>query len=397
MTRWAQSGLRRSLGFALTAVVLAGCSSAPSPVSPAWRAHLPGAVDGSPAIADDTVIAGSAGGELAAFDRRTGGAVWRRDGLGPISDSPAVDAGRVFVGTLAGHVLSFSAADGTPGWDWQGPADSAFWSSPVVYRGLVIIGISSPYGDTPLVPGRLVAVDEQSGVLRWTLCLRAGCAPGDGVWSTVAIDGGGAGFVGVGNPGDGVLAFDPLTGTRKWQVSLYPDQERDFDVGTRPAIVSTGGRELVEVGTVEGTFAALDATDGTVLWSRKLVDGSAVHGFIASPAFDGTNMYVASASPPGGVFALRATTGASVWHQATGLPVYSAPAVARGVVVFGSGAVFGDFNAGTLTALSTADGKPAWTYDTGSAVRGGPVIVGNLVIAGDYAGDLIALRVSWFS
>lgn len=363
-------------------------------MSLSWRAHLGGAVDGTPAIAGDVVIAGSAGGELAAFDLRAGHEVWHRTGLGPISDSPAVQAGRVFVGTLGGQVLAFAAADGTPAWSWTGPPGSAFWSTPVVYRGLVIIGISSPYGDTPLVAGRIVALDAQTGVARWSLCLLPGCAPGDGIWSTAAIDPAGVAFVGVGNPGDGVVAFDPLTGARRWQVSLYPDDQRDLDVGTKPLIVDTGGRELVEVGTVEGTFAALDAADGKIAWSRKLVDGAAVHGLIASPAFDGTSVYVAFASPPNGMFAVGAGSGAVEWHHATDLPVYSAPAVAHGMVVFGTGAVFGAVNGGSLTALSTADGRLLWSYDTRSAVRSGPVIAGDLVIAGDYAGDLVALRVS---
>ena len=394
MTRGAQSSLRQSLGFALTAVMLACGSHSASPVNVAWRAHLHGAVDGTPAIAGGLVIAASAAGELAAFDQATGREVWRRAGLGAISDSPATDGGRVFAGTLAGHVLAFSSAEGTPLWDWTGPPAAAFWSSPVVYRGIVIIGVASPYGDAPLVAGRLVGLDVKTGIVHWMFCLRAGCAPGDGVWSTAAIDPAGIAFAGVGNPDDGMIAFDPTTGARKWQAGLYADNQRDFDVGARPVIVADGGRELVEVGAVEGTFAALDAIDGKVAWSRKLVNGSAVHGLVASPAFDGDTVYAASASPPFGVFALNARGGAGVWHDATDLPVYSGPALTRGLVVFGTGAVFGNVSAGSITALGTGDGRVRWSFDTRSAVRSGPAIGGDLVIAGDYAGDVIALRLS---
>ena len=343
------------------------------------------------------MFAGSAGGELAAFDERTGRRIWIRSGLGAISDSPAVAAGRVYAGTLTGHLIALAAADGSPLWDWTGPANAALWSSPVVYRDLVIIGVASPFGDQPLVGGELVALDAQTGRLRWTRCLRAGCAPGDGVWSTAAIDAGGVAFAGVGNPDDGVIAFDPLTGARKWQASLYADDQRDLDVGARPAIVSAGGAELIEVGSDEGTFVALNATDGKVAWSRKLVEGAPVHGLIASPAYDGANVYSASASPPYGLFALNASSGAVAWRHATDLPVYSAPAIAHGVVVFGTGAVFGDLKAGLLVALSTAGGKELWRYDARSAVRSGPAIAGDMVVAGDYAGDVIAIRVSSLS
>ena len=376
---------------------MACSSSSPSPWSLAWRAHLQGAVDGTPAIAGGMVIAGSAGGELGAFDERTGRRIWVRSGLGAIADSPAVDAGRVFAGTLTGHLLAFAAADGRPLWDWTGPPDAALWSSPVVHRDLVIIGVASPFGDQPLVAGELVAIDARTGRVRWSLCLRAGCARGDGVWSTAAIDANGVAFAGVGNPGDGVIAFDPLTGARKWQVGLYADSGRDLDVGARPVIVSAGGGELVEVGSDEGTFVALNAADGRVVWSRKLVDGAAVHGLIASPVYDGANVYAASASPPYGLFVLKASSGEVAWRHSTDLPVYSAPAIARGVVVFGTGAVFGDVNAGLLIALSTIDGKELWRYDVRSAVRSGPAIAGDTVFAGDHAGDVIALRVSSLS
>ncbi len=325
------------------------------------------------------VFAGSAGGELAAFDERTGRRTWIRSGVGAISDSPAIVGGRVYAGTLTGHVLAFGAADGSPLWDWTGPPNAALWSSPVVYRGLVIIGVASPFGDQPLVAGEIVALDAQTGRLRWTLCLRAGCAPGDGVWSTAAIDTNGVAFAGVGNPDDGVIAFDPMTGARKWQASLYADNQRDLDVGARPVIVLARGGELVEVGSNEGTFAALHAADGK------------------SPAYDGANVYTASASPPYGLIALKASSGDVAWRHATDLPVYSAPAIAHGVVVFGTGDVFGDLNAGLLIALSTADGKELWRYDARSAVRSGPAIAGDMVFAGDHAGDVIALRLSSLS
>jgi eukaryotic-like serine/threonine-protein kinase len=406
MTPNTEGGLRRGLEIpqtlaalaAVLAAALSTCAPAPAPtpgLEVAWRAKLDGAVDGTPAVAAGTVFAGSAGGELAAFDIRTGAMAWTRRGLGPIADSPAVEGGRVYAGTLSGHVLALKADDGSTLWDWTGPPDAAIWSSPILYRGLVLVGVASPYGDEPLVPGRLVGLDARTGKERWTMCLLKGCAPGDGVWSTPAIDDRGEAFVGVGNPDDGVLAFDPLTGERKWLASLYADNQRDLDVGARPLVLMSNGREIVLQASVEGTLAALEAATGGILWSRKLVAGSAVHGLIASPAYDGLNLYVASASPPDGVFAVRPQDGAQVWRHPTNLPVYSAPAVADGAVFFGTGAVFGDLNEGSVFELSKSDGHVVGRFDTHSAVRSGPVIAAaGLVVVGDYAGDLLALRVS---
>ncbi len=136
----------------------------------------------------------------------------------------------------------------------------------------------------------------------------------------------------------------------------------------------------------------LDAASGAVVWSRDLVSGSAVHGLLASPAYDGTNFYVASAGVPDGVFALAATDGKTRWSYESGLPVYSAPAVGQGVVMFGIGDVFGNPNTGGVVALSAADGSVLWLTDFHSAVFSGPAISGNAVLVGNSRGDLIAYR-----
>lgn len=368
-------------------------TSAAGRLAPAWRALMEGAVDGSPAVADGMVIAGSQGGWLTAFSAATGAVQWADSGLGPISGSPAVDGGRVIVGTLSGHVRAIDLAHGRPLWDWKAPGDQpAIWSSPTIYSALVLIGIGSQYGDSPLEAGRLAALDLATGHEVWEFCVRVACAPGGGIWSTPAIDSAGRAFIGVGNPVDGVLAFDAMTGKRLWEQSFYADGGRDLDVGASPVIFDIGGHEVVAVGSVSGVFKALDAATGEGVWSDDLVSGSAVHGLTASPGYDGTRLFVGSASSPNGMFALNSSDGGVLWRHETDLPVYSSPAVGGGVVVFGTGAVFGDTTAGSIVALSTSDGQVLWTYDTHSAVRSSPAIAGGLMVAGDARGDVFAFR-----
>jgi len=134
----------------------------------------------------------------------------------------------------------------------------------------------------------------------------------------------------------------------------------------------------------------LDAATGAAVWTRFVVPGSAVHGLIASPAFDGTAVYVPSASPPTGMNALDPATGEYFWQQLTDLPIYSAPAAGADVVVFGTGDVFGDPGAGKMLALSTRDGSVVWSYDMKSSVVSAPAISGDDVLVGDTAGALTA-------
>jgi outer membrane protein assembly factor BamB len=361
----------------------------------AWQANLGGAVDGSPAVSNGLVVAASQGGRIVAYSSESGAQIWAADGLGPITDSPTIAGDMVLAASLSGHLYAFSLHDGTRLWDWRAPGiQPAIWSSPAVYGRLVLIGIGSQAGDTPLEVGRMAAVDLTTGKQVWTMCVTDACASGGGIWSTPAIALNGHAFVGVGNPQDGVLAFDAATGRRLWNVSFYRDAGNDLDLGESPVLLQVGGKEAVAEGSVAGVFKVLDAATGSVIWSRDLVNGSAVHGLIASPAYDGSRIYVPSASPPNGIFALAPADGKTRWQHTTDQPIYSSPAVGDGALVFGTGAVFGDVHVGSIVALSTLDGGLLWAYDAHSAVLGSPSIAGKMVAIGDSNGDLLVFRPS---
>jgi outer membrane protein assembly factor BamB len=366
-------------------------------LKPAWQVEMSGAVNGTPAVAGGVVVAASAGGVVAAYRASSGARIWQAAGLGSISGSPTIDGGRVIVGSLNGHIYALDLNGGGKLWDAMAPGlQPAIWSSPTVYGQIVVAGVGSQYGDKPLEEGAVVAFDLSTGSMVWELCAlvvaHAGCEAGDGIWSTPAIDAAGHGYIGVGNPDDAVLAFDAATGRRLWMTSFHPDADRDVDVGATPIVLQAGGREEVAVGSDAGVFKVLDAATGSVVWSRDLVNGSAVHGLLASPGYDGTNFYVPSAGDPTGMFALDAAGGKTLWTRDAGLPVYSAPAIGNGVLVYGTGDVFGDPNAGGMVALSSRDGTVVWTHDLHSAIFSGPAISGDTVLVGDSRGDVIAFR-----
>ncbi len=60
----------------------------------AWRAHVGGAVDGTPAVTGGLVIAGGADGTLVALDSRSGRTVWSRNGLAVLPTALRHGSGR---------------------------------------------------------------------------------------------------------------------------------------------------------------------------------------------------------------------------------------------------------------------------------------------------------------
>ncbi|GAC1657901.1 MAG: hypothetical protein NVS9B1_16770 [Candidatus Dormibacteraceae bacterium] len=360
----------------------------------AWSVEVGSAIVAGPAVAGGVVVVGTVDGTLAAYSTEQGAPAWKVTGLGALTSPPTIFEGKVFVGSSAGHLYAFEMERGERIWDWRPPGRSpALWGGPVAHRGLIVVGVGGQEGGFPLEAGRLVALDPASGNPVWETCLRTGCAAGDPIRGGLAVDPGGHGFAATGQPDDALVAFDAGIGRIGWRRPLYGDGGRGLDLVATPLLLrDRAGRELVAGGGLEGTFAVLDARTGAPLWSRRLVAGSAGHGLTGSPAFDGHAIYVPSASPPNGLFALSPLDGRPRWMAATAEAVHSSPAAGAGVVVVGTGSAYGSDPAGGLSAFETAGGRRLWTYTGGAPVVAGPAIAGHAVYAGDRLGRLLAFK-----
>jgi len=103
------------------------------------------------------------------------------------------------------------------------------------------------------------------------------------------------------------VAFEPLTGTKKWEVPLtgFP--------GASGMLVTGGG--LIFTGKLSGEFVAVDEATGKTLWAFKT--GSSVNATAITYTHKG-RQFVTIASGRGGVLASRYTTdkvptGGSIW------------------------------------------------------------------------------------
>ena len=176
----------------------------------------------------------------------------------------------------------------------------------------------------------------------------------------------------------------------------------DGDFGSMPNFFTAriGGRDvpMVGVGQKSGSYWALDARTGQVVWSVKVGPSGPFGGIQWGSATDGERIYVAAANSArtpvqvaapgrgtttvtGGLWAaLDPATGRVLWRtpDPQGAIDMGFVSVADGVVYAGSGASTGD----TMYALDARTGAVLWGYPSGGSVIGGAAIVDGSVYWG---------------
>ncbi len=291
-----------------------------------------------------------------------------------------------------------------------------------VYGGRVYVPVSSSEEfsasnlDYPCCTGRgsVVALDADTGERVWKTYFVSEPKPtrknskgvqqyspsGAGIWNSPTIDAKrGALYVGTGDgqsrpvpdTTDAVVALDLKTGEMLWHYQAEADDafiggcngpERtdncpdpngpDQDIGNSPILRTLpNGKSVVVFGMKKGKVFALDPDNkGAVVWEQQVVDipkgqensfFALLNGIVWGGAADDQNVYYGLQS--GGMVALKLATGEVAWRatffKSTGPRVInSAAATMMPGVVFLAG------TDGKLHALSTADGKVLWEYDT---------------------------------
>jgi polyvinyl alcohol dehydrogenase (cytochrome) len=159
---------------------------------------------------------------------------------------------------------------------------------------------------------------------------------------------------------------------------------------------SSGPRPVLAIGQKSGLLWALDPDTGAVLWSTVVGPSGSLGGLQWGSATDGSRIYVAEANSgrrlhtlePSGVKtrsgswgALDPLTGTILWQTAVPGKATSALApvtVANGVLYAGSMARTGD----NMYALDAATGAVLWRFASGGSVGGGPAVANGLVYWG---------------
>lgn len=145
---------------------------------------------------------------------------------------------------------------------------------------------------------------------------------------------------------------------------------------------------LVVAGSLDSTLYALDAADGSPMWTYQ-----ATAPIRSTPCFDGTTVYL---NVGGSLTALNAKDGSVRWKFRTkGEKVYSpyayadyyqsSPVIAGGTVFFGSGD-------GHVYAVRRKDGTLVWKFNTGDVVHATPAVDSARIYIGSFNGIMYALR-----
>lgn len=302
--------------------------------------------------------------------------------------------------TFRGSVVALDAATGRILWQTHtvpdnggrtgGYSGGAVWgSTPAVDAtdGLVFVGTGNDYtvpdgvcttpGETGCAPpsaadhaDSILALDAATGAIRWATSTTSGdawslacgvpstldCGPdfdfgsGPNLYTTT----GGRRLLGIGQKSGAYWALDPLSGAVVWETVVGPgsplggmewgsatDGQRIYAaignlLGKSYTITSAGGRQTTIAG---GSWAALDAATGALLWQVADPQGAMDLGFMSTA--NGVVYAPSTAVTGNDMYALDAATGTILWTFSAGGSVVSGAAVVGGTVYWGSGFVVG--------------------------------------------------------
>lgn len=320
----------------------------------------------APLVTASRVVASSADGTVAAFNRRTGAVLWRVDTDTELSSGPGGDDELIVVGSSEGQVIALNAASGAT--LWTTPLGSEILAAPGVATNRVIVRTSD---------GHLYGLDRYDGSQTWAynqtepvLTLRGTSAPQ--VFANGVI---------AGMDNGSLITVLTDTGQSVWNLQVADargssELQRIVDIDGDPVIYD----EAVYAVAYQGNAVAAQLRSGEPIWRRRMSSSAGL-------GVDDANVYVSDADSK--VVALSRGTGASVWEQEAlkGRSLSAPTAVGRGAVV-------GDFE-GYVHLLAVDDGRFLGRTRVGSSpILAKPVYVDGILYVINSKGRLQALSLS---
>jgi outer membrane protein assembly factor BamB len=283
------------------------------------------------------VFVGSSDRGLYALRAEDGSVIWRFETLGFVQSAPLYDRSEnvVYFGSNDGALYKVKADDGELLWRFMTNAEVA--RRPVLEGGLLYVANAN---DTVL------ALEPPTGKLRWhqhrtpAMGMEVAGHSGVSVWKGRVY----SGF------SDGTVAgFDALTGTEAFppadlaaEVEAATGETPPYlDVDTTPVPDTISKGPVVFVASYAGGAFALDAENGTQVWSNPAVLGVSDVVSWSEPARTSPSSGLATparrlllaASGTTGLWALDPETGVEVWRRALPSGGVSAPVPIAGALL----------------------------------------------------------------
>ena len=423
-----------------------------------WAFGFPGGVSayGQPAVGWGRVFVGSDNGHVYSLDAATGCLYWSFQSKAAvrnaISFGPVTGKGTsryaVYFGDMLANMYALDAASGVLLWSTRVEEHFAarITAAPALYRGRLYVPVSSFEEFSASSPdyqcctsrGSVTTLDANTGQQIWkTYTIPEAPKPvgrnskgtqlyapaGASVWNTPTIDSQRRSlYFGTGDSetepavatSDSILALNMDTGKVLWHYQAQakdtwlggcdgPNKGEncpkelgpDWDIGNSPILRSLSGKKRILIaGTKNGDVFALDPDkNGARVWKINVAKPNTPDsGIVWGGAADEHNAYYGLTS--GGMVAVQLATGERTWFTPLTPPGSNTGNGAAASAI--PGAVFGGGTDGKLHALSTADGKPLWEFDTarefetvnkvkangGSIVAPGPIVAGGMLFVG---------------
>lgn len=274
----------------------------------------------------------------------------------------STDGAKVYL-AFGPRVLAYDPAAQSQSWIYPTEDGTVnFFAAPSAQDGRVVFGDYGRAGGffSPRVTTSIYAVQETdagAAAELWTNSESAGdkiVAPPLQVEDTVYV----------GTADNFILALNANDGSQIWSY------ETDHAIWGQPAYRDG----TLYVASMDWSVYALNAETGDFVWNTRL--GGALP---SRPVLGEELLYVSSFDNH--VHALDIATGEEQWQAAANDWVWGAPALADGMLYFGD-------IAGNLFAVDAITGEQQWTQPTETVVQTSPVVVGDLLyVASERAGE----------
>ncbi|HVL32902.1 MAG TPA: PQQ-binding-like beta-propeller repeat protein [Actinomycetota bacterium] len=397
-----------------------------------WTLMQNNEITGYPIVADGCVYAGSSlatfgtSGWVFAINADTGELVWRTKTKGGVYSTVAVDDGKVyaFVSRVSSpYVVALDQRDGSVIWertvDFQVGSDAV--SSPVVYDGMVWVGISGTAaevneGDRSTFQGNQVLLDATTGQLLkktytipeedWKDPVTGDTFSGGAVWSTISVDPQTSyGYVGTGNPFDYDNEYPTTNSILK--MDLARARTPEGAPIPSPSITNPSFGKIVGSykGEVEEYFP--ETAESAPCQEMEEISGLFAAGleclqldldFGAMPNIftDATGRKLVGAGQKSGVYhAVDAETMKPVWKSLLGVPSPVGGIV--GSAAYDGKNLYGPHTIGSyLWSIKKNDGGLNWVAPVGSGINWGPPVTyaNRILFTVDLAGFLDAYGIN---